>query len=202
MRCRSKQGDANLLWFTAVLVILTGFFFVFRLDEEGVDERLVENRRIAATIERNERRVRTREALHAERERLQTQIRGIALHGERNAIVTAFVAQLSRIAAAHHAVVASIAALDSRSASTGKAETGQSDPFDAIPLELTIEGRYVDVLATVRDLSSGHIFAAVTVASLARKNTSGADATISAVVRIELQRLAPGRVSGVGTRPA
>ncbi|MEA2664008.1 MAG: hypothetical protein QOI11_952, partial [Candidatus Eremiobacteraeota bacterium] len=121
------------------------------------------------------------------------------------------------IAARHHTTIASIAAVGPPTGAATGAGTAASPPgaapspnrparppadtFEAIPLDLTVEGRYADVLATVAALSSARVPAMVDVASLARKQAGSPDATLSAQLHVTIQRLVPA-AARAATRPA
>ncbi|HEX3463174.1 MAG TPA: hypothetical protein VHS78_03860 [Candidatus Elarobacter sp.] len=80
---------------------------------------------------------------------------------------------------------------------TAAGETSPSDAagsatsaFETTAFDVVVEGRYTDVLATVRELSaSSRVLASVEVASLARKSAGTDDSTLSASLRITLHRL-------------
>lgn len=77
-----------------------------------------------------------------------------------------------------------------------------TDTFEAIPLDLTVEGRYADVLATIGALSADRVPTMVDVASLARKQVGSPDPTVSAQVHVTIERLAPATPASAATRPA
>jgi Tfp pilus assembly protein PilO len=207
----SIEDQAKLLWFAGVLVVVAGFFFVFRVDESHIGERLADNARITGAIARDEQRIRARAALETERARLRAQITPLTIAADRTATVTTFVADLARTAASYHTIVVSIAAADPQPPGTPRATSSERQPrdpidltdaFERIPLDLTIEGRYGDILATIRALSSGRVLATVDVSSLSRKAPGSTDATLSAALHVVLHRLPPQRLSGAPARPA
>ena len=63
---------------------------------------------------------------------------------------------------------------------------GAGRPSGGLSYEVTLEGRYADVLATVRALSHARLPAAVGIASLTRKNPSALDATLVAALHVNL----------------
>jgi hypothetical protein len=77
-----------------------------------------------------------------------------------------------------------------------------ADTFEALPLDLTVEGRYADVLATIGALSADRVPTVVDVASLARKQVGSPDPTVSAQVHVTIERLAPATPTSAATRPA
>jgi Tfp pilus assembly protein PilO len=206
--------DAKVLRFAAVVVVLAAYAFIFRAGEARIAERLDENARIAERVRAGERTLASRPRVEARRTRLRAGLRTVELGADRSTLVARFLRDAARIAAAHHATIPAITATGPQIAATAPhiAATGQqnpaspestasAEPLEAIPLELTVEGRYADVLATMRALSRSRVLAAVDVASLARKHADGADATLSAALHVALERLAPSEPEPV-TEPA
>jgi hypothetical protein len=177
--------DARLVRFAAVLLVLAGYFAVFHAGEQRLGTRIGANVLLATQVRDANRILASRPALAAERNRLQAQLRSVDLDGDRSSLVARFVHAAARIALTHGTTIPTIAA----SGSPSPADT--ATPFETISLELNVEGRYVDVLATTRALSSSSVLASVDVVSLARKNADAGDATVVATLRVLLARLAP-----------
>lgn len=186
-------GDAAAVTFAAVLVLLIGCIFAFRGDEARIGERAAEDGRILAQLQAAERTLRARGALERERDGLRARLRRVDLSDDRTTAAARFVREAAAIAARHRTTIASIAAVGPASASATTSET--------IPLDFTIEGRYADVLATIAALSSARVPALVDLASLARKQAGSPDATLSAQLRVTIERLAPAPASAA-PRPA
>jgi Tfp pilus assembly protein PilO len=190
--------DAKLLRFAAVIVVLAAYVFVFRAGEGRIAERRDENARIAERLHAGERMLASRGRLETERARLRGRLRAVELDAGRSALVARFLRDAARIAAAHHATIPTIAAAGPQTAAAGtppSAASEANEPLDEIPLDVTVEGRYADVLATLRALSASRVLAAVDVASLARKHADGTDATLTAALHVVLQRRAPAPVA-------
>ena len=187
---------AGLVRFAAVFVALAGYLVVFHAGEHRLGARIGANAALAAQLRDASRILESRPALEAERARLRQRLREVDLDGDRSSLVARFVHAAARIALANRTTIPTIAA----SGSPGATDAGA--PFETIPLELAVEGRYVDVLATIRALSSSRVLASVDVVSLARKNTDAGDATLVATLRVLLERLAPAVRSAARARPA
>lgn len=186
------MSDAKLVRFGAVLIVLAGYAFVFRAGEARLGDRIAENARVAEQLRDGERTLAARAALVAGRARLREQIRSAEVAADRSALVARFLRDAARIASEHHAAITTIAASGPAGAIAGQtASVRAGDPFDEIPLEMTVEGRYADVLATIRALPAGHVLASVDVTSLARKSAATADGTLTASLRVVLERIAP-----------
>jgi Tfp pilus assembly protein PilO len=186
--------DAKLVRFAAVVIVLATYVFVFRGGEARIAERLDENARIAERVRAGERTLASRPRVEADRSRLRRELRAVELDADRSALVARFLRDAARIAAVHHAVIPTITATGTSSGVTA-APNAPREPLEAIPLEITVEGRYADVLATMRALSRLRVLAAVDIASLARKHADGGDATLTAALHVALERRAPAELA-------
>jgi hypothetical protein len=119
--------------------------------------------------------------------------------------VASFVRSAARDVAAHRTTIGTIATSGSQITARAAAVSrppeplSASDPLDTIPLEVTIEGRYTDVLTTIRGFSQTAVLASVDVASVARKNADAGEPTVTAALRVVLHRLAAERPSATGS---
>ena len=181
--------DAKLVRLAAVLVVFAGYAFVFRAGETRIAAQAAENARAAQQLADAERALASRAALERNRTQLRAELRAADLTGERGALVARFLRDASVLAAARHCAIVAVAASGAAPAPAAPSPA-TAEPFETIALETTVEGRYPGVLATIRSLSARAVPAAVEVASLARKDAT-ADATVTAVLRVTLQRLAP-----------
>jgi Tfp pilus assembly protein PilO len=188
--------DAKLVRFAAVVVVLAGYVFVFRAGEKRIAERLEENARIAERVRAGERTLALRPRFEADQSRLRGELRAVELGADRSALVARFLRDSARIAAEHHAAIPTITATGTSGPATiaTTVPTAPNEPLETIPLEITVEGRYADVLATMRALSRSRVLAAVDIASLARKHADGTDATLTASLHVALERRAPAEI--------
>jgi Tfp pilus assembly protein PilO len=189
--------DGRGIWFCAVLVLLAGYACIFRVDEGRIEDRTAENAAIVGQLAADEARIRRRPELEAERVSLQERLRAVDLEADRTHLVAVFLRDAARIAARHHARISAVVA-----ESDGASSPAAHPPFQGIPLELTIEGRYADILAAIRDLSASRVLAGVEVASLTRKQTDLSRTTLTSAVRVVIEYLAPGGVPHVLSRHA
>lgn len=180
------MSDGRLIWFGAALVLLAGYACVFRVDEGRIEDRIGENATILSRLAADEERIRRRPQLEIERARLRDQLRAVDLRTDRTRVVADFLRGAARIAAQHRTTVVAVAA-DAGATSPEPAHP----PFDRIPLELTIEGRYDDLLATIRDLSASPVLARIEVASLTRKQADRSRTTLTSAVRVVIEHLTP-----------
>lgn len=207
---RAPGGDAKAVVFAAVLVLLSGCVFVFRADEARIGERVADDRSTLAQLASAERTLRARPQLERERGALRARLRKVDLDGDRTAIAARFVRDGAGIAARHHTTIAAIAAVGPASGAIAASAPAASsaltppaaDAFEPIPLDVTVEGRYADVLATIAALSAARVPTVVDVASLARKQAGSPDATVSAQLHVVIQHLIPTAPADAATRPA
>ena len=189
--------DAKLLRFAAVIIVFAAYVFVFRAGEARIAARLDENASIVERGRAGERTLASRAGLERRRAGLRAHLRAVDLDAARSTLVARFLRDAARIAAAHHATIAAITAGTTQSIATAPREP--ADPLETIPLEITVEGRYAEVLATMRALSGSRVLAAVDVASLARKHADGTDATLTAALHVVLERIAPAQTAPTGS---
>ena len=216
------MNAAKMLRFTAVMIVLAGYVFVFRAGERRIGDRVADNARIGEQIVAAERTLAAAPALEAERRRLRGTLVSVHLRGTPGAHVARFMRAAARVLAAHRATIATIAvntspivpsSVPGRSAiapssapavsaattvngTTAGSETAVDD-LDSVALDLTVEARYADVLDAVRALSRTDVLASVDVTSLARKNADTSDATLTATLHVVLHRLADVRARPV-----
>ena len=181
--------DAKVVRFAAVVVVLASYAFVFRGGEARITARLDENVRIGERLHAGERALASRTRIEARRTHARERLRAVELDASRSTLVARFLRDAASVAAAHHATIPAIAATGPQTA-VPAVPADANDPLETIPLEITVEGRYADVLATMRALSASRVLAAVDVASLARKHADGPDATLTAALHVVLHRRA------------
>ena len=199
------MNAAKLLRFTAVLTVLAGYVFVFRVGESRIGEQLTDNARSVERIAAAERTLASDTALETEHRRLQGTLVSVQLHGTRGAHVARFVREAAHLLAAHRTTIATIAVNASPIAITpGTRVNGVTagsdaavDALDSVALDVTVDGRYADVLSAIRALSRTGVPASVEIMSLARKNADASEATLTATLHVVLHRLADVRAQPV-----
>lgn len=209
---RRAQAATNILWLATFVVSVSGYALGFRLLEGRIDERAVEIARSADQLRADGRVQASAPQLAGERERLRRELARVSMTGERSRLVARFVYDAARITARLHTKITAISGaapvpFDPVSAPSPlppmrsrdetiigsaslHAATITADPFESIPLEVVIEGRYVNLLAALRELSATRVPAHVELGSLARKNVDAPDATLTASLHVTLERLA------------
>ena len=181
----TKPTVASALGWCAGFVLAAGTFGILTLGERHLDGQRATNDGLAASLAADDVVLRTRGSLVAARARLHAELRQLETGGDSAPIVARFVRDAARIAQAHRTTVASIAAPGSPLASKDRTHA-----IDTIPLAVTLEGRYIDVLAVIRALSRLPVPAEIDVVSVVRMTHPGAVA-VAAVLRVALRRIDP-----------
>ncbi len=189
-----KRMNTQRVWWAAVLLLAGGTAAVFDLAERRIAAQAATNERLVAQLEADSIAVRSRGALLAELGRLRAELRRLGNDEAPVPIVARFVHDAARAAQEHHATIASIAASGSPATPSSRAE-----PLETIPLAVTVEGRYADVLALIRTLSNRQVPAQIDIVSIVRSDRPGTTA-VAAALRVVLQRVAPGATGNVVAR--
>ncbi|HEY0393374.1 MAG TPA: hypothetical protein VGD01_02650 [Candidatus Elarobacter sp.] len=217
------MNDARALRFAAVLIVLAGYVVVVRSGERRIADQLDANARLAARAQAAARGIASHAVLERERARLRERLRDTQLAVGRGALVERFLRDAAAATSSHRTLITAVAAGAGSAPATARANDSSfaartvrsdaprglgapaSEPVEATPLDVTLEGRYADVLATVRELSRGRVPASVAITSVARKNVApAAPPTVSALLRVVLERyagVAPAQGSRVRARP-
>jgi hypothetical protein len=190
-----KRTTAAGLWFAAVLTLIVGAFGVVILGERRIADQMATNDGLAAQLATDSAIVSSRGALLVELSGFRVRLRQLGAVGRPTPAVARFVHDAARVAQQHHTTISSIAA----PASAGTAR-GRTEPYDALPLAVTVEGRYADVLAVTRALSGLPVPAEIDLLSVVRTARPGA-VSVAAALRVVLQRTGFTAISDVGGRP-
>ncbi|GAC1416191.1 MAG: hypothetical protein NVSMB5_06240 [Candidatus Velthaea sp.] len=195
-RDRSSGIDAQLIWLAAVLIVVAGYFFVFRSLEERIADEYAATQSIAAALRRNDAIVRERPTLERRKRDVNARLNGLTLNADRSTIVARFVREAAGLALAHNVRVT---AIDAARATIGIARADEL--FDPIALDLTLVGQYRDLLGAMRDLSHTRTLARIDVASVERSAMRKANGTNAVQVRLHItaQRLRDAEPTGPAT---
>ena len=174
--------DAQAMWFAALLVLPVAFFSLFHIDELRIAQVERDNAKLVASAANDRALLAQAPALEHERASLQASLRTVVLDAEPTRLVALFVRDAARVASAHHTAITSIAAAGA---------PAPSPPFDGVALDLIVEGKYQDVLATLRDLTRTQVLAQLDVSALGRKDSSPG-ASLVATLHVVLNKLAAG----------
>jgi Tfp pilus assembly protein PilO len=150
--------------FAAVLIVVSGYFFVLRPAEATVTMRYTQLADARTTLESSISLAGRVAALTRERDALDGAAVRAHVRETRAILVARFLHSVAAVALREGVAVENIAA-DVRQAplATPVARTAL---FEELPFDLTLRGRYGDVIRAVRDLNSGEIATRITLASL------------------------------------
>jgi len=171
----------------AALAAFAGSLLVVGAAEHRLDDQFEANGRLRAAIDDARAAVAQRAASGAKLERLRSDLGRALWIRDATARSATFVRDAAQIALHHGTHVASIVA-----AARIERLTPQSGATAAGPREtaydVTLEGRYVDVLATLRAFAQLRPPAAIELTGLSRKNPNAPDPTLIAALRVSLGR--------------
>jgi hypothetical protein len=151
--------------FAALLIVIAGYALVFRPLEALVGERYVQIDTARAALERSLTMAGRIPALERERIGLETQLRRVHLGDRRAATVDRFLRVVAGISTRDDVAVESVAA-GFRPPPAVAAGVAQAPLLEELPLDVTLRGRYRDVIRAARDLNDADAAARITLASL------------------------------------
>lgn len=183
-----KDREARLLWSLSVVVLLAGYFLVYRTFEDQIAARFGATSDVVDVLLRNDAVLARRPALETLNKKLLSALHSIALRSDRSAIVALFVRETARVAAVHHLTVLSIEG----PRGDGRLPTRTLPPplFDSVPLDITLHGSYADLLGAIRDLSHVRVLAEIELISIERTPALGNAHPLTARLHVNLDRLA------------
>lgn len=162
--------------FVSVLV-LTACIFVFGASERRIAEETAANDLAAAALRADEAALAARAGVDARAARLRELLAATERTSRRTSPASTFLSDAVRAAAKRRTTITLLAADAPRTAT----------PASTVPFTLGLEGRYADVLATIRSFSTLRIPASLALTALTRSNVTAGERTIAATLRVELQ---------------
>jgi len=151
--------------FAALLIVLAGYWLVFRPLEATLADRYAELDVARASIERRLALARRISPLERERTELETQLRRTHATVSGAESVERFLRDAAAVSARDRVAVESVAGAVGQPA-VAVARAPQAVILDELPLDITLRGHYGDVIRAVRDLGNGQVPARLTLASL------------------------------------
>jgi hypothetical protein len=196
-------SDALLLWLACAFAACAGGGLAFGVLGAAIDAQHLRTAHVSQVAAVDARVLARRPSLEREAARLTTELRGLTVEADRPTIVAHFIRIASAATAAHHVTITEIeersapmsttAPLPSAASAAGGVPPAPGSNFEAIPLEVTLDGSYPDLLATIRELAQTPLVMQIHVASLER---SAPGSALCARLRIELERLAAPPLTG------
>lgn len=174
----------------ALLIVLAGFGLVVRPLETTIAERYADLDAARAALERSVALARRIPALERERSGLRAQLRRLRLTDHRAAMLERFLRALAAVARTENVAVVRVAAAVAPQFAAVP-HPAPTPLIEEVPLELTVRGRYGDVIRAARDLGQGDIAARVTIGSLGgSERRPGVQPVLSATMHVLLLRAA------------
>jgi Tfp pilus assembly protein PilO len=149
--------------FAALAIVLAGYVVIVRPLEAAIAQRYAALDDARAALVERLARTSMLPALERERQRRAEQVRLLHAGERRAAVVERFLHTVAGVAGRDAVAVESVAAA---TAAVPTAATA-TPVFEDLPLDVTVRGRYGDVIRAARDLNAGDALARITLAALA-----------------------------------
>jgi len=160
--------------FVALSIVLAGYVLIFRPLEAAIAQRYATLDDARATLVQRLALARALPALERERQRRADQVRRLHVGERRAAMVERFLRTVAGVSSHDAVTVQSVAAAVAQSLPPpGRAAA--TPLFEELPLDVTVRGRYGDVIRATRDLNAGDAVARITLATLANAQTRPGD---------------------------
>jgi hypothetical protein len=181
----------RLALFAAVLVLLAGYLAIFRPAEAAIADRYAQLDDGRVALDRRLGAARRAAERHDEARALAAWIRRAGLRDARSAIVDRFLRELAATAQAEGVAVRGVGTEVMR---TLPAANAAAVVFDELPLTVSLDGSYAQVLRVVRDLDRGPVAARVGVDALTGAGRDPRAPALRATLHVTLLRVpdAPG----------
>jgi hypothetical protein len=174
--------------FIAVLIVLGGYLTVYRPMESTIAERYTQLDSGRTVLERSLALIRRTPALVAEQSVLEAQLGHVHVHDRRAVTVERFLREVAGVARRAGIAVESVAA-DVRQGPLPAAGQTQAAPFDELAFDVSLRGRYSDVIRAVRELNAGDVATRINLASLGTADRRpGAGPQLNAAFHVHLLR--------------
>lgn len=156
--------------FGALSILLGGYVLIVRPLDAAVDERYAALDAARATLAERLSATRNLTVLERERQRRADRVRRVLPGEHRAAVVDRFLRTVAVVSHRDDVAVEGIAA----SVAAPAPASGRTTPaavLEEVPLELTLRGRYADVIRAARDLNAVDGAARITLGTLANAQT-------------------------------
>jgi hypothetical protein len=194
-----------LAYALAAAVACAASVAIARTAEANLAQRADEIARLRAAVDADDALTRQRVSLEQRDRMVRARLAGLLLPRDSTARVASFVHDAARISAAHRTVIAAIVpatlnrpvpAETARAASPSPSAAVPSTAQDDMAFDVTLDGQYADVLATVRGLASLTLPAAIDLTSIVRKSPGAPDTTVRSTIRVTLPDITAPAVRG------
>jgi hypothetical protein len=173
--------------FVALSIVLAGYGLIFRPLEAAVAQRYGALDEARATLVQRLARARNVPALEHERQRRAEQLQRLHIGERRAAVVERFLHTIAGVSGRDAVAVESVAAT-----ATQLPPASRPAPvplFEDLPLDVTLRGRYLDVIRAARDLNAADAIARITLTTLGNAPTRpGERPQLNAALHVNLLR--------------
>ena len=170
--------------FVALAIVVAGYLLVFRPLEATVGERYADLDAARLTLEQRRALARRIPELEREQRQLATQLGRVHVGDRRAETVDRFLQTVAGVSARDAVAVESVSA--------AIAQQPRATPpavLEEVPLDVTLRGRYADVIRAARDLNAADAAAGVTLASLGNAGRRpGTQPQLNAALHVTLLR--------------
>jgi|GEM_PF-2916379 hypothetical protein len=174
--------------FIAVLIVLGGYLTVYRPMETTIAERYAQLDAGRTMLERSLALTRRIPALTAERSVLEAQLGRVHVRDRRAVTIERFLRAVAGVASRDGVAVESVAS-DARQVPLPAAGQTPAPPFDELAFDVSLRGRYGDVIRAVRELNAGDVATRIKLASLGTADRrAGAGPQLNAAFHVHLLR--------------
>jgi Tfp pilus assembly protein PilO len=201
----SNAGDALMLWLATIAVACAGYYIAFVALAGAIDDQHDMTGRVRDTIRANAEIVAQQSALEREQRTVDQRARGLDLRADRAALVATFVQTAAHVAGERGVSLDRVDARAAAPASAAAANPPGGMSFEAIPLEVSLRGRYDALLAAIRELALAPLPMQIEIAAVER-TASGPDgaataAPLTARLHLILQHLSDDAPAGPAQHP-
>lgn len=171
----------------ALALVLASYILIFRPLEAAVAQRYAAIDAARATLARRNLLAADIPGLERERRRREEQVRRLHTGEHRAAVVERFLRTIAGVSARDAVAVETVAATPAQPPPPGRST---SPPIlEAVPLDITLRGRYGDVIRAARDLNSADAAARITLATLGNAQAKpGGRPLLNAAFHVNLLR--------------
>lgn len=161
--------------FVSLSIVLAGYVLIFRPLETVVAQRYATLDVARATLVQRRAFANDIPALERERQRRAEQIRRLHVGERRAAVVERFLRTVAGVSGRDAVAVESVAAAPTQPPLPPAGRPASTPVLEGVPLEVTLRGRYGDVIRAARDLNAGDAVARITLAALGTAQTRRGD---------------------------
>jgi hypothetical protein len=183
------DGDTLLLWLATIAVACAGYYIAFVALAGAIDTQHEMTARVADAIRTNAEVLAQRPALEREAETLDKRMRDLDLRADRAALVARFVQTAARVAGERGVTIDRVEGRTAIAAPLPPSAAPQNSstvPFEPIPLEVTLDGTYNALLATIRELALAPLPMQIEIAAIERAGPGGTAVAAPLTARLHL----------------